>query len=808
MATIKARTDTVNRSRETPMSDQQLTSFLGRKIYQAMNDEDGDLSDTRIDSLNRYLGELYGSERDGYSKFVTREVLETIEWVLPSVLRVFTGGDKVVVFDPVGPEDEPRADQETDVVNHMLMKANNGDGFLALHHFFKDALMFPNAYIKAYVDEKEQVTTHTIKGVDAVGLMLIDEDEANEIVEQDSYLADIPVSDMVLKQQALMQAQAQQPPAQPGQPPAPPPPPTEIDLGAPGKPTQTMELFDITYKKRETVRKLKIEAIPGEEALVDNDCTSTNIDTADFSCHRVRKTYTELVEMGFDRELLDDVGTYEDYQWNDERTNRLFYEDEDPDAEDEDDSSMRQFWMHDCYVWVDFNGDGVGEFRHITLIGSTIFVNEETDYQPMVSMSSILMQHKHNGMSYIDIIKDLQELQTTLTRQLLDNIYRINIRRKVISQDSLIEDGTTMEAMLNIAAEWIPVRGAAQNAIVPEQTPSIIGEILPVLQHMDDRKANRTGVNPQVSLDPDVLQQSTAGAFMGALEQASQRVEMLVRIFAETGIKQLMRKVHQLTRSYPDIAATIKLRGEWLQVDPESWRDRTDMTVNVGLGFNNKQQMTGMLIQLLNIQKEALPSGLTSEREIYNTLEKLIESANLGDATQYFKDPSAPGWQPPQPQPNPQDEVFKAQAESLRGDLQRKNMEAQHKGQLDQAKVQSEIQTTGQKTTADMSAKQAELEIKSREIALKERELALKERELDFNMAVKAEELAVESRNTDADTSLKDEQALKTQIDGMVSDKEIDVKDQQIAESKARVTYESSENDDDSGDTKSDSNDT
>lgn len=785
MPTNQARTDTVRRSRMAPMSDKQLTAFLGRKIYQAMNDEDGDLSDARINNLNRYLGELYGNERDGYSKFTTREVLETVEWVLPSVLRVFLGSDKVVAFEPQGPDDEEQADQETDVVNYKLLRANGGDGFLALHHFFKDALMFPNAYIKAYVDEKEKVTEHSLTGIDSIALMMVEEDEANEILSMETrtITAPMPTPDV----QAMSQQPQQQSP-QPGQQPPPPPPQQPQPLA---QAMQQIEVYDIKYRRRVMERKLKIEPIPGEEALIDNDCTSVNIDTADFSCHRVRKAFTELVQEGFDRDLLERVGTYEDFQWNDERTNRLFYEDEDPDAEDEDDPSMRRFWVHDCYAYVDVDGDGIAEFRHIVLIGTTVFVNEVVDYQPMVAMSSILIPHKHNGVGIADIVNDLQELRTTLTRQLLDNIYKVNIRRKIISEDSLIEDGTTMEAMLNVQSEWIPVRGPAANAIMPEQTQSIVGEILPVLQHLDERTANRTGINPQVNLNPEVLQQSTMGAFMGALEQASQRVEMLVRIYAETGIKQLMRKVHKLIRNYPDIATTIKLRNQWITVDPESWRDRVDLNVNVGLGFNNKQQMAGLLVQLLEIQQQAAGQGLATEREIYNTLEKLVEASSIGDVTRYFKDPSAPGWQPPQPPADPQSELYAAQARALDADSQRKAQEIQQEGQLKGQEMQLKGQESAQKgnieqmkaqndvekARIDAEVKRQELDIRAREITLKEREMDIKERELLLLEERTMEEVDRDDRTAvaeidriEADTTLKEAQAASTRSQSRQND--------------------------------------
>ncbi len=724
----EARTDFKARRRNTPMSDNQIVGFLGRKIYQAMNDEDGDLSDTRQDIFDRYYGDLYGSERDGYSKFTTREVLETIEWALPALLRIFLGSDRAVAFDPVGPEDEDLAAQETDVVNYKVLRANGGDGFIAIHDFIKDALMYPVGYIKAYVEEQEKTTTHFVKGVPAEGLAKLLETDDIEIIEQDSKVVQIPI------------------------PTVDPENPNQVDT----QPTP-VELFDLKYRQTKTEQILKLMSVPGEEALVDNDLTTLNLDDGDFVCHRVRKAYSELVRQGYDPDELDSVGTYEDYQWNDERTNRLFYEDEDPDAEDEDDPSMRRFWVHECYAWFDNDGTGVAQYRKVVLIGTRIFENEEVDYQPLTAMSSILVPHKHNGLSIAQIVLDLQELLTTLTRQLLDNIYRINIRRKIISEDALLDDGTTMEAMLNIQSEWIPVRGRAADAIYPETTQSIVGEILPVITHVQTATSMRTGIAPENNIDSDVLQQTTAGAFMGAMEKAGERLEMLARIMAETGFKQLFRKVHQLCRMYPDMTTTIKLRGKWVDVDPSEWQERTNMSVNVGLGFNNKQQMTMLLTQLLAMQKEALPTGLADLANIYNTLEKLVESAGVGAVEQFFKDPSAPGFEAPEPPPDPNMILAQAQAGALQQEQQRKMFEAQQKGQIDGQKAQAD----GTKYMLDAQAKAAETALKQREIEFKERELQLKEREL----SVREAEALAGIDNTASDTDLKEAQRVKTLAD-------------------------------------------
>lgn len=767
------------------MSENQIVGFLGRKIWQAMNDEDGDISDDRKENFNYYIGSDYGNEREGYSSFVTRETLETVEWVLPSVLRVFLSGDKIVAFEPVGPEDEKASEQETDITNYFVMRANNKGqgGFLPLHHWFKDCLMYPNGYIKAYMEETTETDVGTVTGLSDIGVQMLDDDPDVEIIEQRSRMIQVTAPPMPAAPPQMPGAPPigpNAPGAMPGgspvqsPPPGPPqgagpgdalggqPNPNQPPMGGPPMPpnvvpiapTVEQEVFDLKIRTTKQVMQLRIMPVPPEECLVDNDCTTLNLDEADFVCHRVRKSYTQLVNEGYDPDELDQVGLGEDYQWNDERVNRLFYEDEDPDAEDEDDPSMRTFWVHECFAWYDFNGDGLGEHRRTVLIGDRVFENVETNYQPMIAMSAILMQHKHTGMGYVDIMKDLQVLGSVLTRQLLDNIYKINVRRKVFSEDALTEDGSTMEAILNTQAEFIPVRGPAPAAFVPEPTQSIVGELLPVIQHFKQQGADRTGVAPEHTLDPNALQEIRQDVFTNAMDRASQRIEMLVRIFAETGMRQLMLKVHQLLRSHWDIQRTVKLRGEWIDVDPQGWRQRTDMAVSTGLGFHTKQQTLSMLMQLLSMQKEAAGQGLSDPKKIYNALDKVVNAAGIGDVRQFFVDPESPDFQPPQPPPDPNAILAQAQAKALETEQQRKMQEFQVKAQTDM-----------QKTQLDVQVKKAELADKQADRDIKLRELAIKEAELERDGVLKTGELDAKIDNIRADTQLKRSQSDKAMAD-------------------------------------------
>ena len=666
--------------KSNPMTESEVVRFLAEKIDDALNVDGGDLSEVRQRNFNYYVGKPYGTERDGYSSVVTREAMETVEWALPSILRVFTSGDRVVEFVPVGPEDEQAAEQETDIANHYLFK--EGNGFLAIHHWVKDALMFPNGYIELDCEEVERSRVEEYQGLSAIGL-----------------------------QQVMMSL------AMKGE--------VEV-LGHDERMTEAGVAYDVKLRVTWTEKKPRLIPVPPDEMLVDKNCLSLDLDEADFVGRRVKKSKSELIAEGFDADKLELIGATDEHSWGDERTNRLFYEDEEPDDSDETGGAERKYWVYRVVTNIDEDGDGRLERRRIVMIGDTIFEDEETDYQPFVALASILLPHKHTGMSYIDIAKDLQEIKSTLWRQLLDNIYKMNTRRKYVGEAFISDEAGTLDVLLDNSSEFIPARDP--NSIREETVQPIVSDLLPVIQGVAEMQNVRTGISPQLSLDPDVLQQTTMGAFNSAIEQASQRIEMLVRIYAETGFRQLFRKMHQVLRTYIDRPKIIRIRGDWVEFNPATWDERSDVTVNVGLGFQNKEQKMALLAQLLGLQKEGLAVGLADNSTIYNTLESLVSNAGVGHVSKFFKDPAkTPPPPPPQPDPMAMLALEEAKARAL------------------------EAQTKAQTAEANAAAQQKELELKTVQLQL----------EIEKTRAEIAK-IAKDMRSTDADIGLKRAQTMKT----------------------------------------------
>lgn len=603
--------------------------------YESLAETHGTLSDDRAKALDHYLGNPLGNEVDGRSQVVSRDVWDTVEWIKPQIADIFCGGDDVINFTPRGPEDVKAAEQETEFVNYVITQKNNW--FETWYGWSHDALLQKVGYVKAYWDDSEDRTKETYKG--------LTDDEAT----------------LLLEDQEIEPVSAER-----------------SELG-----------WDITVERVKKYGCVKLVNVAPENVFVDANARNLNLQdqSCNFSEHRERKTLSQLRLEGFDvdDDIADsgsDTNTYEDSR----RNGGITRDDEGQEA----DPSMRKVLVRECWIRYDDDNDGKAELRHVVLVGTTVLLNEEADHTLLVALCPTPLPHQHTGLSVADAVSDLQLIKTALFRGSLDNLYLANNGRYAVDQSSVNLD----DMLVSRPGGIVRVNGAPGQSIFPLTHPTRGDLAVPMMEYIDRIAQKRTGVNEQSQgLDPNVLQTATHSAQIATA--AMQRIKFIARIFAETGVKSLFQIVHALTLKHSRQVEMMRLRNQWIPVDPRQWVKRADMQISVGLGAGDKQQQIVFLEGVLQKQVMALQAGLTSPPKIYNALKRLTQAGGFKDPNEFWDDPST---QPPRPPAGPSPELLKEQAKA-QGQLQLEQMKGQttmqveaQRAQLKQQELQANLQ--------------------------------------------------------------------------------------------------------------------
>lgn len=644
------------------MTEDELGSLVEHYITDSLGYTGDELSQERERALDYYFGRPFGNEQDGLSQAVSRDVADTVEWILPSLLRIFCGGEDVVRFDPVGPEDEAQAEQETTVTNYVIQQQN--PGFQIFHDWFKDALLSKTGIVTWWWDKSEKIKFERYNN--------LTDDEYAGIVGQDAI-------EIVEHEERIEPAD-----------------------GALPEHTQ----HDILIKRADKQSKLKIDVVAPEEFLIHKD--ARDVESGLFRAHMARKTISELREMGIEDDVLDTLSLAETGMpdTNGESVARDEYAENDSADRTIIDEATRRVWVFFCTVRTDFDGDGYAELRQIMYCQRKVLRNEYCDAVRYADLCPIRTPHRFIGQSVADLVMDLQKIKSELWRQALNNLYLANNPQK-----GIIAGQVEIEDLLRPRIGGL-VRMTRPDAVVPIVTPDMSGAALQMMEYTDTVRENRTGVTRyNQGLHTDTLNK-TKGGLEQILAQAQQRIELIARIFAETGVKRLMHGVHDdLVRNQrKDIA--VKLKNNWVRVNPSSWRERTDLTAHVGIGTGNKEENVKNLLMLSQLQFAGMQAGFATPENVYYNSKKLAESMGRKDSELLFTDPKTLAQiraQQPQP-PNP-----------IEIDAKTKIAQAQIKAQTDEKTTAATLMSGKAESDADRQVELAKLAIQREEIASKER---------------------------------------------------------------------------------------
>ena len=659
------------------MTKRELSAHLEQEIQSALGYKDGKLTEQRSDALDRYYGKKYGNEQEGRSQIVTRDVADVIEWIMPSLMKIFTSGDQVVKFEPQGPEDVEMAKQSTDYVNYVIMRQN--PGFHIIYQWFKDALLQKNGVIKHYWDDSSETLREEYKNLTEEEFMALLMDDNVDVKEH-----------------------------------------TEI-ISEEGAPASHDVVVNRTYEDGQ----VRIEPVPPEEFLIDK--YAKTIDTARFVAHRVKRTKSELIEQGYPKSKIENVFSNDEADHKAERLSRFSHEQDNSPEGDIDDG----VWVTECYLRVDFDNDGIAELRKVTKVGDELLDNEAVDSVPFSSLTPIPMPHKFYGLSIYDLISDLQLIKTTLMRNLLDNMYLTNNGRYEV-----VEGQANLDDLMTSRPGGI-VRVRTPGAVNPLGTPQLDANSFNMLGYLDSIREERTGVskNSMGLSEGGLKSHQTATGVGQVMTAAQQKIELIARIFAETGMKDLANSVYMLVQKFEKPEKIVRLNNRWTTLYPHEWKEKLDCVAQVGLGFGNKDMNLmhlGRLSQTIQMIAQHPQAGmLLKPKNIYNLVAEQIKAMGMKNVDDFITDPGDQDIQQKQgPSPEEQAKQMEAQlkAEEIKVKLQKIQQESaikQKEMQLEADIAAQDLELKRQEASVDMQIKAQELEIKKAELALKQQELVL-----------------------------------------------------------------------------------
>jgi hypothetical protein len=612
------------------------------------------LTEERAAALDYYLGDMSRDmpATEGRSKAVSTDVADTIEGLMPSLMEIFSAGDEVVRFEPVGPEDVQAAEQETDYVNHVFMQQNSG--FLVLYSFIKDALLSKVGVVKVWWETREEAERETYFDLDDAAFAIISADPEVEIVAH-----------------SVREAKGAEAAA---------------------------VLHDVTVETRRSHQCARIEGVPPEEFGIARHARS--IRDADYCFHDVLRSEGKLIAQGYDREQVKRLPSYVAAGTIESQARDTVNESTLRQGSDGLNSASRLIKVTEHYVRMDYEGNGKPQLYRVTTAseegeilkrdGEFDVIREETI--PFAAMTPVIVTHRFFGRSIADLVMDIQRIKTALLRALLDNAYLANNPRTEVPESHATE--TTLDDLLVSRPGGI-VRTKMPGGLSVIQHPDIGGQVFPLLQYQDATREWRTGVSRQgQGVDPNALQNQVATIANQMFNAAQAKVKMIARIFAETGIRDLFSLLHALVRRHGSRAQTLRLRNQWITVDPRDWKARNDMTINVGLGTGGKTEQLAHLMSLIGLQKQALAAGkgnLVSDDNLYNSAREFTRLVGLKNVERFFTDPKT---QPaPQAAPNP----------AL--------LEMQLRGEIEKTQAQADIATQQKKIESEMALAQQRFEL-------------------------------------------------------------------------------------------------
>ncbi len=709
------------------VDEKKLEAIVAQQIELAKSHDSRERETDRAKALDYYLGKMdkYIPPEVNRSKVVSRDVADTIGWMLPGIIRVFSASDRMAVAEPVGEEDVQFARQATDGMNYVFWKDNKG--YEIIYSVTWDALLAGNGVVKTFYDDTPVYTTSFHSGLDENqrAMLLFQVDKQTGEISMDE--AGEPVANPDVE--VLAQT---------------PEEPTN------GEPLPPETLYDLKIKRKKADGKFVIEAIPPESFLIDEDAKTT--DEAAFTAHWERKMRSDLIAMGYDKDTVFEIPAAGKNETPEESARR-----EAAQSSDAADKSTELVDYYECFIRIDVDDDGEAELVRVCQgggkTGKLLHWEVWEDENPFDDIPCEPVPHRWTARSVSDETMDVQDIKTTLARQGLNNLYATNspqrhVAGKVDNPDELVNP--TFGGVVFTPAGTI---------ITDLVVPFVANHVFEAMAQQDEVIQRRTGVSRQgMALDPETLQNQTATASQQQQDASYSQVEQIARNMAEWGWSKVFRKLLKLLIKHQG-PRSLMMNGKSVQIDPRFWNADMDVTINVGLGTGSRDRdlmhLQGVLQTQLGLADRFMATGAVQDAidmlpKIIRTMTKMAESAGIRNPEDYYPEYTQEKidqlkQMASQPKPDPAVELEKVKAQTAK---EIKAFEVQAQSQTEQMQMQREIEKERAQMQADLEVKMAEMQAAERGEAQKQ---AFEAAKFDAEQQLDRERMAEEARQKDLD---------------------------------------------------------
>jgi hypothetical protein len=619
-------------NRPRPMTPEEVKATIQAELGQATSYYGGTIATRRKKARDYYLGLPYGDEVEGYSQVETQELLESVERIKPALMRIFTAGDVIARYLPRYNYGEPyeiceaRAEQATD---YMGRRFESSGGFRVLLTAFHDALLEALGIVKVVCEKKVSRCKQQFSGLSTEELAMLLSDPGVVPVEYQSRLEIVD--------------------------------PRMIDPQT-GQPLP-MQLHDVSIVRTSEDRDVVWQNVPPEHFLHTRGAYGLD-ESIPFVADRRRMKRSDLLAMGFNPDLVFQIPEATSVGFDDAHTSRYRDEGGLDFRPQRTDVASQEVWVTDCYVLLDEDGDGYSERRRILCGGDvggvTILDDHEISEHPYCDFVPIPLSHKVTGLGLYDVVGQVQRTRSVLLRQVMDFVYLQNAPPTEVVDGMVNPDDLTKRR----PGGYMRVKEiGAINPHPPQNLPPGVFDLLGLLKAEADARA---GVSSASMLaDPDTAKNATAEGTYAWMNAAAIRVDLIARIFAETGIKQMFKKALRCIVEYPPKATILKLRGVYVPIDPRNFDPEMGVEIDVTLGAGQTGQRVGALKSIVEWQMKLKETGsrMVDEKHVYNSLSRLFREAGFKYPESFIANPD---FVPPPPPPPPDPKMIEVMDQSAK----------------------------------------------------------------------------------------------------------------------------------------------